>query len=322
MGQNKNFIAARLPQELYDRLESTAGDKKGEKTRIIIQAIAAYLDFPLPSTDTGADNDGRFIALENRIAELEQQFQEFKEFVINRKHTDNKDEIPVILTDNSNNSSDNSVQSNIAVDNKGDNKATALIQNDGSIGPAPESQIAEFLGISRGVLTYHRKTLKDTSKPLNQPRRVEYNNKSYDLICQGESKSRGKTIFLWIAKPVIKADNKAYQPDITEYQADNNLFDTLQNQNQDEQKQASESLEITDNTGYQELSVQPHTNQEGDEEDSQDPKIIDNDSYQTLSEQSDSNEELNEQKSDLNKQLTAEHQEHQTEFPVEEQPEF
>ena len=315
MGQNKNFIAARLPQELYDRLEATAGDKKGERTRIIIQAIAAYLDFPLPSTDTGADNNERFITLENRIAELEQQFQELKELVINRNRTDNKNKTPVITTDNSNDSTDNSIQSNIAVDNKGDNKSTVPIQSDGSIGPAPESQIAEFLRIGRGVLTYHRKTLKDTSKSLNQPKRVEYNNKSYDLICQGKSKSRGQTIFLWIAKPVIEPDNNVYQPDITEYQADNNLIDTFQEQKQDEQKQASESLELSDNIGYQELSVQPHTSQEGDEEDSQNPKLFDNDSYQMLSEQSDSNEELNEEKSDLEKQLTAEYQQNQTELP-------
>jgi hypothetical protein len=99
MGQNKNFIAARLPQELYDRLETQAGDKKGEKTQIIIRAIAAYLEFPLKSIDTAADNNDRFVVLENRIAELEQQFQEFKELVINAENNNNQPQPQQVIPD-------------------------------------------------------------------------------------------------------------------------------------------------------------------------------------------------------------------------------
>jgi hypothetical protein len=319
MGQNKNFIAARLPQELYDRLETQAGDKKGEKTQIIIRAIAAYLDFPLKSTDTVADNSERFIALENRIAGLEQQFQEFKEIVISGNRTDNKLLTPVIATDDSIGSSDNSTQPSITVDNKGDNKNAMPIQSDGTIGPAPESHMADFIGISRNTLGYHRKNLEKTGKPLNHPKRTEYSSKPYDLICLGESKDPGKTKILWIAKPVIELDNNVYQPDIIEYQPDNNLTNVLQEINQEEQKQDSESPEPVDNDCNQELSVQLNTKQENGEQDSQIPEATDNDGYQELSAQSDVNEELHEEPQESGKQLTTQQQ---PELPGEEQPEF
>jgi predicted DNA-binding protein len=319
MGQNKNFIAARLPQELYDRLESTAGDKKGEKTQIIIRAIAAYLEFPLKSTDTAADNSEKFVALENRIAELEQQFQEFKALVISDNLIDNTIKVPVIATDSAIDSSDNNVQHDIAIDNKNDNKSTVPIQSDGTLGPVAESHMADFIGISRNTLSYHRKNLEKTGKPLNHPKRAEYNSKPYDLICLGESKNSGKTKILWIAKPVIELDNTVYQPDIIQYQPDNNLNNVLQEINQEEQKQDSESPEPVDNDCNQKLSAQLNTKQEDGEQDSQIPKATDNISYQTLSPQSDVNEELNEELQDSGKQLTTQQQ---SELPGEEQPEF
>jgi len=347
MGQNKNFIAARLPQELYDRLKSVTDNKPGEKTRIIIAAIAAYLDFPVKSTNTAADSSERFIALENRIAELEQQFQEFRELVISGNHTDNKFLTPLIVTDGGISSSDNSTEPSIAVDNKDDNKSRIPIQSDGTIGPAPESHIADFIGISRNTLGYHRKNLEKIGKPLNNPKRIEYNSKPYDLICLGESKTLGKTKILWTAKPVIKLDNNVYQPDIIEYQPDNNLTETTQVFNQEEQKQELEILKLSDNKNYQVLSEELNTNQESNELNSQpldntsyqtlsaesninqeeqeqnkhhleNLSSTDNSSYQSLSTQPDFNEELNEQQQDSGKQAA----EHQPELPGEEQPEF
>ncbi len=346
MGQNKNknFIAARLPQELYNRFDSVTGDEKGEKTRFIIKAIAAYLDFPLKTGNTTANNEEKFVALEDRIAELEQQFQKFKEFVINSNLTDNKTEIPVIASENDDNSSDDSIESDISIDNSTDNKKVPLvpIENDGRIGPAFESHIADFMGVKVSSLRYHRRTLKESGKPFNQPKRVEYNNKPYDLICQGESKIRGKTVILWIAKPVIEADNTIYQPDIIEYQLDNKLTDATQVSNQEEQKQDLESLEPSDNASYQPLSLESDNSQEQElEENRQDLEtldFLDNTSYQKLSEQSDikqlednqnlqslnsadnsdsqllsaqsnSNEELNKQQQDSDKQSTEEHPE-------------
>jgi metal-responsive CopG/Arc/MetJ family transcriptional regulator len=295
MGQNKNknFIAARLPQELYNRFDSVTGDEKGEKTRFIIKAIAAYLDFPLKSSDTAEDNNEKFVALESRIAELEQQFQEFKFSVINSNLADNNMELSVIASDKS---FDNTIQPSITVDKKN----TLVIQSDGSIGPAPESQIADFMAISNRALGYHRKKLEKTGKPLNQPKKVEYNNQPYDLICQGASKIRGKTIFIWIAKPVIETDNSIYQPDIIEYQVDNNLTDAPQALNQEEHEQNLESAKLSDNDSYQQLSAKPNTSKESDRENSQSSQPIDNTNYQSLSIESNisQKQEKNEQDSE------------------------
>lgn len=291
MGQNKNknFIAARLPQELYNRFDSVTGDEKGEKTRFIIKAIAAYLDFPLKSSDTATDNNEKFVALESRIAELEQQFQEFKFSVINSNLADNNMELGVIASDKS---FDNTIQPSVTVDNK----STLVIQSDGSIGPAPELQIADFMAISNRALGYHRKKLEKTGKPLNQPKKVEYNNQPYDLICQGQSKIRGKTVFIWIAKPVIKTDNSIYQPDIIEYQSDNNLTDTPQVPNQEEHKQNLKNAKLSDNDSYQQLSASPSTSKEGDKENSQSSELIDNTNYQSLSIESNISQEQEQQK--------------------------
>jgi hypothetical protein len=139
------------------------------------------------------------------------------------------------------------------------------------------------MGVKVTSLRYYRKTLKESAKPFNQPKRVEYNNKPYDLICQGESKIRGKNVILWIAKPVIETVNNIYQPDIIEYQLDNKLTDATQVSNQEEQKQDLESLKPSDNTNYQQLSEQSDGSKEGGEQNSQSSPPVDNTNYQTLS---------------------------------------
>jgi hypothetical protein len=98
------FFSGRIPQELLDRVEKHVQEAGESKTNILIQALAAYLNFPIQVNKANDSN------LERRVQELEQQvikllsldkdIYEIKQTIPSQGQLDNN----VITTDNNENS--------------------------------------------------------------------------------------------------------------------------------------------------------------------------------------------------------------------------
>jgi vacuolar-type H+-ATPase catalytic subunit A/Vma1 len=94
------FFSGRIPQELFDRVEKHVQEAGESKTNILVQALAAYLNFPIQVNKASDSN------LERRVQELEQQaikllsldkdIYEIKQIILSQSQVDNS----VITTDN------------------------------------------------------------------------------------------------------------------------------------------------------------------------------------------------------------------------------
>ena len=63
------FLSGRIPQELLNRVEKHIQDTGESKTNILIQALAAYLNFPIQLSNSSSST------LEKRLNDLEQQVE-------------------------------------------------------------------------------------------------------------------------------------------------------------------------------------------------------------------------------------------------------
>lgn len=87
------FFSGRIPQELLDRVEKHVQDTRESKTNILIQALAAYLEFPIQPNNLSNST------LEKRLSDLEQQVKkllsldkdvsEIKQIITDQNKNDN-----------------------------------------------------------------------------------------------------------------------------------------------------------------------------------------------------------------------------------------
>jgi hypothetical protein len=146
------FFSARIPQDLFEKIEQLITETGESKTQILIKALAAYVNHPVEMQVSSASRSvslEMFAALEERVASLEQFFQTPKELVINTDNIRNqtKSEHPVVDTvisaDNNLDVfpdpwSDTSVTtSQITPDNTDNNQLTDVIQTVLLLAPPP-----------------------------------------------------------------------------------------------------------------------------------------------------------------------------------------
>jgi len=81
------FFSGRIPQELLDQVEKHIQDTGESKTNILIQALAAYLNFPIQLSNSSNST------LEKRLNDLEQQVEKLLSL------NDDISEIKQIITD-------------------------------------------------------------------------------------------------------------------------------------------------------------------------------------------------------------------------------
>lgn len=76
---NKNFVGARIPQDLYSHYEAHLKETGQKPTQLITAALSAYLNFPLTrSQDLIAIDNERFHSLEERVIALELALREMQ----------------------------------------------------------------------------------------------------------------------------------------------------------------------------------------------------------------------------------------------------
>ncbi len=112
------FFSARIPLDLFEKIEKHIAETGESKTQILIKALAAYVNHPVPIenpiSNSGVSTEA-FTALEKRVVALEQLLKTPKTSVINTDNIDNGSQSATIGLDNTfNKSSENIV---IVVDN-------------------------------------------------------------------------------------------------------------------------------------------------------------------------------------------------------------
>ncbi|MEG3882045.1 hypothetical protein QT972_32295 [Microcoleus sp. herbarium7] len=76
---NKNFVGARIPQDLYNHYEAYLEQTGQKPTQLITAALSAYLNFPLTKSQNSITIDNeRFHSLEDRVIALELALREIQ----------------------------------------------------------------------------------------------------------------------------------------------------------------------------------------------------------------------------------------------------
>lgn len=195
------FFSGRIPVELNKAIENYI-EKTGEsKTQILINALSKYLEFPLelPAKKKEISYE-EFIDLVERVAAIEEKLANNNAIIITNN---NVNEIMEVI--NTETKTDDNNEENIVIINDNNANETNLSNSINIIGPLPESEMANFIGINRGTLRNYRKKLEKDNKPFNTPQnfKSKINELSYCLECQGEEKTaNGKKGIMWIAKLV------------------------------------------------------------------------------------------------------------------------
>lgn len=216
------YLSGRIPPELMEKVEQRVRETGESKTDIIVNAVSAYLGFPteLRKTqnsdvwDAIAEIRERLSNLENLTIQTEEIFKPLLSdslqgdnngLEINNTKESKTEEIvitDVVEVDSRQANHSNSSQTlSDNTKNRPDNKTEELPSE--IIGPFNELNAAKYFGIDRNNLKYHRTKLEKAGKPLDTPKRVLHEGKSYDLICKG--KTEGKSSIMWIAKPAKSA---------------------------------------------------------------------------------------------------------------------
>ncbi len=133
------FFSGRIPQDLYDQIEQRKAQTGESKTDILINALAAYLNYPLVprSTPTSEVSKEMFAALEERVAMVEKFIEASVNIVIKPDNQRNdfeeeRQKQPVIKFDNKFGFNDNKTiepDLGIADDNKNENIAGLFHSN-------------------------------------------------------------------------------------------------------------------------------------------------------------------------------------------------
>ena len=107
------FFSGRIPPDLLKKIEKHISETGESKTEILIKALAAYVNHPIPVENSVSKNGvpiEAFAALEKRVAALEQFLKTPTASVINTDSIDNGSKSAVIsLDDTFNQSSENTV---------------------------------------------------------------------------------------------------------------------------------------------------------------------------------------------------------------------
>jgi hypothetical protein len=87
------FFSGRIPQELLDRVEKHVQDTGESKTNILVQALAAYLEFPIQlSNSNNSTLEKRLNDLEQKVTlllGLDRNLPEIKQIIPDQNQTDN-----------------------------------------------------------------------------------------------------------------------------------------------------------------------------------------------------------------------------------------
>lgn len=87
------FFSARIPPDLFEKIEQHIAETGESKTQILIQALATYVNHPIQTQEVSVSKGisiEMFTALEERVAALEQLLKTPKEFVINIENSSNQ----------------------------------------------------------------------------------------------------------------------------------------------------------------------------------------------------------------------------------------
>ncbi len=220
------FFSGRIPPDLYNKVEQHCNEFGESKTKVLIDALATYLNFPIPVAKEHPNNQVSkelFLALEERVKTLERLIsatKEDKSLVISSDNNDNQvnaelEVVPNVEIKKSDNKIDNAKVNN---DNKQleinevinfDNKKNNLITSNVLVayGPVNENQMATWAGKDRGLLRRHREKLEKKQLSLDTPLLVEVNRQTYELKCISQEKLDNKIARKWIAQLADNTDN-------------------------------------------------------------------------------------------------------------------
>jgi hypothetical protein len=216
------FFSGRIPPDLYDKIEQHCNEFGESKTKVLIDALTTYLNFPISvkhSTPNNQISKELFSALEERVKTLEELAKATKKseaIVINDDNYDNKvsselEFTPSIEAKQSDDKNDNSDNKQLEIDNiikfNNNNDNSVVPEVSITYGPVNESQMAMWIGKDRNLLRRHRGNVEKEKLSLNTPLIVEVNGQSYELKYVSEKKPNGKTAREWVAKIVDNADN-------------------------------------------------------------------------------------------------------------------
>jgi hypothetical protein len=195
------FFSGRIPQELLDRVEQHVQDTGESKTNVLIQALAAYLNFPIRLSSTNnSDLEKRVNDLEQQIVKLlnlDRDVDKIKQIIFNQNQSDNIN----ITSDNNSPSSQlsclESNDSNVIIH---DNKEEKIVKDNNSsnrkwqlIG---EMRIAEILQLP-GLESQNETWLKNKLRMLNSSKKEKITTVgSYQFKIIGkDAGSKGKIIY-------------------------------------------------------------------------------------------------------------------------------
>jgi|SRR4028118_273711 hypothetical protein len=97
------FFSARIPQDLFEKIEKHIAETGESKTQILIKALAAYVNHPVEMqkpTPNGGVSLEMFAILEERVAALEQLLQDAEPSVIKRDNGNNDIQPTLVISGN------------------------------------------------------------------------------------------------------------------------------------------------------------------------------------------------------------------------------
>jgi hypothetical protein len=195
------FFSGRIPQELLDRVEQHVQDTGESKTNVLIQALAAYLNFPIRLSSTNnSDLEKRVNDLEQQIVKLlnlDRDVDKIKQIIFNQNQGDN---INIISDNNSPSIQPSCPESNDTNVIIYDNKEEKIVKDNNSsnrewqlIG---EMRIAEILQLP-GLESQNETWLKNKLRMLNSSKKEKITTVgSYQFKIIGkDAGSKGKIIY-------------------------------------------------------------------------------------------------------------------------------
>lgn len=166
---NKNFVGARIPQDLYNHYEAHLEETGQKPTQLITAALSAYLNFPLSkSQDSITVDNERFHSLEDRVIALELALKEMQFQSISPAASIDPHHKPTV---NEQKEQADVISGNIEIDNSNDRHPySIIIQKDGSSTNDNDNTVEQDLNTSN---SHNQLSILGESNPniVTSPRR-------------------------------------------------------------------------------------------------------------------------------------------------------
>lgn len=171
---NKNFVGARIPQDLYNQYEAHLKQTGQKPTQLITAALSAYLDFPLAQSQNSITIDNeRFHSLEERVMALELVLREMKlqnNLLDTFVSTEQKEQADVISDDIHIDNNDNQPLFNVPDQENNSSTSTNDSIADQSLNTSSNhNQLSIIDEPSSNTVVSHRKTTLKTNEIPNLP---------------------------------------------------------------------------------------------------------------------------------------------------------